>query len=227
VRAAARPRWSKEDLLKKSAGTRIGLVLAAITVSLIVSLIVPIEIQTILIHENGPIEWLTVALYAVALGYILLKGVYQPLKWPFWLTVLLLLRELDFDSRFTDAKITKSGFLFGADVPILQKIYGFTLLAIVAFVVFKVVATHAAAFLRELRAGTDLALAVLLTVMAAGLSKLVDGGRRKLGYVGVELTEQQVTGLQLFEEIVELSIPLLIMVAISFFLRRYRRGEWR
>lgn len=204
-----------------------GLVLAAVTISLIVSLIVPLEIQTILIRESGPIEWLTVALYAAALGYILLKGVYQPLKWVFWLTVLLMLRELDFDSRFTDTKITKSDFLLGVDVPLLQKIYGFTLLAIVAFVLFKVITTHAAAFWRELRSGTDLALSVLLAVMAAGLSKLVDGGRRKLGYIGVELSEQQVTGLQLFEEILELSIPLLIMVAISFFLRRYRRGEWQ
>lgn len=200
---------------------------AAVTISLIVSLMVPLELQTILIHEDGPIEWLTVALYVVALGYILLKGVYQPLKWIFWLTVLLMLRELDFDSRFTNSKITKSDFLIGADIPALQKIYGFTLLALVAWVVFKVIKTHAAGFLSELRAGSDLALSVLLAILAAGLSKFVDGGRRKLGYIGIELSEQQVTGLQLFEEILELSIPLLIMVAISFFLRRYRRGEWR
>ncbi len=201
--------------------------LAAITVSLLVSLTVPLEIQTVLIRENGPIEWLTVALYAAALGYILIKRVYQPVKWIFWLTVLLMLRELDFDSRFTDAKITKTGFLLGVDVPILQQIYGLSLLAFVAFVLWKVVATHAVAFWRELRNGTDLALAVLLAVVAAGLSKLVDGGRRKFGYIGVELSEQQVTGLQLFEEILELSIPLLIMVAISFYLRRYRRRELR
>lgn len=200
---------------------------AAITISLIVSLMVPLEFQTILIRESGPIEWLTVALYAAALGYILLKGVYQPLKWIFWLTVLLMLRELDVDSRFTDAKITKPDFLLGADVPILQKIYGVTMLAIVAFVVFKVITTHTAGLWREIRGGTDLALSVVLAILAAGLSKLVDGGRRKLGYIGIELSEQHVTGLQLFEEILELSIPLLIMVAISFFLRRYRRGEWR
>ena len=212
--------------MERSAGIRIGRVLAFVTALLVASLILPIEIQSVLILETGPIEWLTVALYVVALGYILLKGVYRPLKWVFWLTFLLMLRELDFDSRFTEAKITRSDFLFGVDIPMIQKIYGITILAIFGWVVVKVLLTHGAGFWRELKAGTDLAISALLAVLAAGLSKLVDGSRRKFGYIGVELTEQQVTGLQLFEEILELGIPLMIMVAISLFLRRHRRGEW-
>lgn len=175
--------------------------------------------------RSGPIELLTVGVYLAALGYILLKGAYRPLKWVFWLTFLLMLRELDFDSRFTDAKITKSEFLWGADVPVVQLVYGYTLLVIVAWVVLKVTITHGAGFWTELRAGTDLALWALLAMMAAVLSKLVDGGRRKLGYIGIELNEQHETGLVLFEEFLELSLPVMIMVGTSLFLRRYRRRE--
>lgn len=213
-------------ILKRSAGMRIGLGLAIIAVFLAISLSLPLKIQRALIPEGGAIEVVTVGLYLAALGYILLKGAYQPLKWIFWLTFLLMLRELDFDARFTTAKITKSEFLLGAEVPILELMYGYILLTIVAGVVLKVIMTHCVGFWNELRAGTGLALSAVLAIMAAGLSKLVDGGRRKLGYIGIHLNEQQETGLQLFEEFLELSIPLLIMVGISFYLRRYRRGEW-
>lgn len=207
-----------------SAQMKIGLVIVALAAVCILSLLAPLEVQKSLKEEGSWIELSTFAAYAAALAYILVHRLYADLKWIFWLIALLLMRELDFDARFTDAKITKSEFLLNTDVPLLQTFYGFSLLAFVAFVAFKVVTIHGKNFLAEAKAASSGAMASILAIVAAVSSKVIDGARRKFGYVGVELTGNSVIALQLLEEILELGIPLFILVALNEYKKRERLG---
>lgn len=204
---------------------RIGLVIAFITILFLIALNLPADLEMLLLQEVGPIEIATTAAYALALGYILYLGLYSSVKWIFWLTVLLMLRELDFDARFTDRKITSPKFFFDHEIPILQKIYGLILLAVFALVVVKVISTHAAAFLAEMKGRTGLGLAILLAFAVAGTSKLIDGAHRKLAYIGLEISQQGATAFELMEETLELGVPLLIIVAVSIYHNRLRTAH--
>ena len=206
-----------------SAHMKIGLVIAAVAVIYILSLLAPLEVQTSLKKEGSWIELTTLAAYVAALIYILAYRLYAQLKWIFWLIVLLAMRELDFDARFTDAKITKWEFLLNPDISWLQTIYGFSLLAFGAFVAFKVATVHLKNLLVEAKAASSCAMASILAILAAALSKLIDGPRRKFGYIGAELTDHSVIALQLLEEVLELSIPLFILVALTEYATKIRR----
>ncbi len=86
---------------------KIGFVIALVTATIVIGALAPVDVQSFLKNEGGLIEWATVACYAAALGYILVRELYQKTKWIFWLVVLFIMRELDFDTRFTGGKITK------------------------------------------------------------------------------------------------------------------------
>lgn len=199
-------------------------VIALVTSILVLALLAPLPVQSMLKSEGGPIELATVFGYIAALGYILFRSLYDRAKWLFWLIVLLMMRELDFDTRFTDSKITKIDFFQSPNVSLIQEIYAVALLGTFFFVVFKVVTTYARDFSVELRHSTQLGIATLLAIGAAGLSKMIDGPKRKAGYLGIDLSEQLHLALQLLEEALELAIPLLIIVALSLYYQRTLRA---
>ncbi|OYW53576.1 MAG: hypothetical protein B7Y80_14400 [Hyphomicrobium sp. 32-62-53] len=197
-----------------------GLVIILVTTVLLAGLLAPQNVQTLLKSEGGPIEWATVAGYVAALVYIIIRRLYGPAKWIFWLTVLLLMRELDFDTRFTDGKITKFDFFRSPDVPLVQEIYAIALLGVFFFVVYKVVTTYARNFLDEIADRSQIAMAAMLAIGSAGFSKLIDGPKRKAGYLGIDPSEQSILVFQLLEETLELAIPFLIIVALSHYYQR-------
>jgi hypothetical protein len=180
-----------------------------------------------LTKEGGLIEGATVASYVLCLAYILGRGAYGELKWIFWLVVLLLLRELDFDSRFTDAKIYKLSFLLNGEVPIAQKLYAVGLLALSLFVVIKVITTYAVSFLDELKSRSNVAAGVVLIGLFTVVSKLTDGAMRKWRYFGLRLSEHGATEFEVFEEISELFIPILIAVTVSYYMPHKARPPQR
>ena len=99
---------------------KIGYVIALVLATIAISALAPADVRSFLASEGGPIEWATVACYAAALGYIGFRGLYQKAKWIFWLVVVFMMRELDFDARFTTGKITKLDFYRAPDLQLLQ-----------------------------------------------------------------------------------------------------------
>jgi hypothetical protein len=199
---------------------KIGYVIALVLATIAISALAPAEVRSFLASESGPIEWATVACYAAALGYILFRGLYQKAKWIFWLVVIFMMRELDFDARFTTGKITKLDFYLAPDLQLLQALYAFALLGGFFFVVFMVVKTYGKSLAVEVKEWTPIGLATILALMAIGFSKLIDGPRRKASYVGIDLSDQAIAIAQIIEESVELLLPLMIIVALSHYYHR-------
>lgn len=198
---------------------KIGLAIALVLATIAIGALAPADVQSFLASEGGPVEWATVACYAVALGYIVFCGLYQKAKWIFWLIVVFMMRELDFDARFTGGKITKLDFYLAPDLHLLQALYAVALLGGFFFVVFMVVKSYGRNFAVEVKEGTPIGLAAILALMATGLSKLIDGPRRKASRMGIDLSEQQIVILQIVEESLELLLPLMIIVALSHYHR--------
>lgn len=199
---------------------KIGFVIALVLTTIVVGVLAPADVRSFLASEGGPIEWATVACYAAALGYIVFRGLYEKTKWIFWLVVVFMMRELDFDARFTGGKITKLEFYLAPDLRLLQALYAIALLGGFLFVIFMVIKSYGRSFAAEVREWTPIGLAASLALMTIAFSKLMDGPRRKASYVGIDLSEQAIVIFQIVEESLELLIPLMIIVGLSHYYHR-------
>jgi hypothetical protein len=204
---------------------KIGFAIALVMATIAFGALAPADVRSFLAREGGPIEWATVACYAAALGYIVFRGLYQKAKWIFWLVVLFMMRELDFDTRFTSGKITKLDFYVAPDLHLLQAVYALALLGGFFLVVFMVVKSYGKTFAIEVKERTPIGLAAILALMAIGFSKLIDGPGRKASYVGLDLSDQAIAILQIIEESLELLLPLMIIVALSHYYHRTVRSS--
>jgi hypothetical protein len=83
-----------------------------------------------------------------------------------------------------------------------------------------VVKSYGKSFVVEVKERTPIGLAAILALVAIGLSKLIDGPRRKASYVGIDLSEQAIVIFQIIEESLELLIPLMIIAALSHYYDR-------
>lgn len=199
---------------------KIALVIALVAATIGIGALAPADVRNFLAREGGPIEWATVACYALALGYILVRGLYQKTKWIFWLVVLFIMRELDFDARFTSGKITKFDFYLAPDLSLLQALYAFAVLGGFVFVLFMTIKSYGKSFANEVKERTPIALAVTIALVAVGLSKLIDGPRRKAKYFGLDPSDDAIAFFQIIEESIELLIPLMIIVALTHYYQR-------
>jgi hypothetical protein len=202
---------------------KIGFAIALVLATIAIGALAPPDVRSFLASEGGPIELATVACYAAALGYIMFRGLYQKAKWIFWLVVVFLMRELDFDARFTSGKITKLDFFLAPDLHLLQALYALALLGGFFFVVFMVVKSYGKNFVAEVKEWTPIGQAAILALMAIGFSKLIDGPRRKASYVGIDLSDRAIANAQIIEESLELLLPLMIIVSLSHYYHRTLR----
>ncbi len=103
---------------------------------------------------------------------------------------------------------------------LLQVLYALTLLGGFFFVLLMVVKLYGKNFAIEVKERTPIGLAAILALAAIGLSKLIDGPRRKASYLGIDLSEQAIAIFQIIEESLELIIPLMIIAALSHYYER-------
>jgi len=132
-------------------------------------------------------------------------------------TVILLAmaaRELDMDKRFFTRGLFKSSQYLKEGVPLAEKIVG-------GAIILCILGCLIGLFLRErrtlwagLRGGYAGALAVALAVAFAGIAKSLDGIARKLEPFGVRVTDALSVRFQGIEEVMELTIMALLLVAI-------------
>ncbi len=168
--------------------------------------------------EGGIIENATVVAYLACLALMLFGGGLSFLRRYSYLPVLVLLmalRELDFDKRFTAVGILKSRFFFSDQVSLSAKFVGLGLIFLLAWAVFSLLRHHVfpyigARFHPVLKARPRL---FGLTATCFGLiigSKSVDGLASKLpGLSPAQIADIGLV-LMLIEETAELAIPFTI-----------------
>lgn len=171
--------------------------------------------------EGGPVENATVAALCIAaLGFVVMAP--DRALGPRWhVTAVLLLmaaRELDFDKRFL-AKGILQARLYTGDTPVLHKLIGLAVLALIFLAVGRLIWLHWRSFLQGLRNGEgwtwSLAVALVLVVVA----KAFDGAGRKLEPFGITLDPDVDRLLSGSEEVMELGCALLIVLSVCLWNR--------
>ncbi|MDQ8020610.1 MAG: hypothetical protein REI94_02145 [Moraxellaceae bacterium] len=179
------------------------------------------DLLQVLLREDGPVELLTCAAYTTCTLYMLLEADNSFLSRYHHLVVVPIafgLRELDFDRRFTQLGIFSSKFLFSPIVPVYQKLLGGCVIAAALYVIWRLCRYHWRAFVTGLRqrseplsAGTGLALLLIV------LSQSLDGLDRKLGDIGIHISQGPASEAVVFEETFELGIPFVFLIMAAYY----------
>lgn len=166
-----------------------------------------------LTREGGGIETVSMLGYLVTIAVYVWKGP----RVPFWpVPVLLLamaLREFDADKRFTSEGILSTKILF-YDTPIWEKVLAIGVWVLLVAALVTLIRKRGLPFLSALRRRAAWAVAFLAGLLIAAFSKSIDGLGRKLLSVGIEVSEDINRNAGTLEELLELFIPILFMVAI-------------
>jgi hypothetical protein len=178
-----------------------------------------------ILSEEGPIEMIAAIGYMLCAGAVILLAGYWPGKWhAAFLLFMLGLRELDFHSRFTSMNLTKIKFYLSQQVPIHEKVIGFTVIALCLYAGYRLLRLEGRRWWADLKARRACAFGVLFGVICALAAKSLDGLARKLRDIGMVLDEQASNYATYVEETLEMGIALMFGLAIWCY---YRHGAVR
>lgn len=169
--------------------------------------------------EGHGVEQLTVALYALA---IILWFSARPAAGDWHLPVILMLmamRELDFDKRFTEVGLLKSQYYL-RDAPITAKLTGILLVLVIVIVLSRLLWRNLRPWLRALAARRLDAWLVFAACACVFVSKAIDGIDRKLAPYGISFAHDAMVRFGRIEEILEMVFVLLFCQAIVLFAHR-------
>ncbi|RYH04076.1 hypothetical protein EU805_01505 [Salipiger sp. IMCC34102] len=166
-----------------------------------------------LTREGGAIEVMSM------LGYVYAAVVYlrlaQPVFWPVPALLLFMAgREADADKRFTSEGILSTKILL-RDTPLWEKLLAVGVWVLIVASLILLIRHRGPALLRALRHGAPWALAFAAGLFLAAFSKAIDGLGRKLLTFGIEVAQGVEHNAGLLEELLELLIPLLFLIAIG------------
>ena len=177
------------------------------------------------LQENGPIEWATVLGYFLCVVMIVYQGGIAYIKkyyYIFLLIIFFMLKELDFDARFTTTGMFKLRFFTSSTVPLLEKIIGVMIIVLLLYIIFIILHRHLKDFLINLRKREIISVGVFITCALLAVSQSFDGFDRKLKGLGIEVSHQLSIHIQALEEIGELGIPIIILITVNAFFRKSR-----
>jgi hypothetical protein len=160
---------------------------------------------------------MTVVGYLIAAAWLSLARVNDRRFVRLSTTVVLLLaaRELDFNSAFTAGNLTKLSFYLDPEMPVIEKGIGALALLFCAWVALRCL-RYAPILLQRLRRGEPFAWTIAGIAGFLPFAKLMDGAHRFIhALTGFELQREERHLIGVSEEILELAIPLLILLAIA------------
>jgi len=160
---------------------------------LIVSFIFKIYEYPLWIKEGGIIETLSVVGYFLCVVFIVIKGGWTYIKKYYYFFILIILfglRELDFDKRFTTMGIFKSKFYVSSSVPMIEKVMGLLVIAVLLYIVVSIFKNHSQGFFSKIRQLSPVHIGSLITFLTIVFAKSIDGIARKLGYLNIFMDEQ-------------------------------------
>ncbi len=199
------------------------IVFSAVTIAivLILSLIYKVHEHPFLIDEGGVIESLSAIGYLACLLLAMFAGKWTYIRRYNYFLILIAsfgLRELDFDKRFTTMGLLKTDFYLSSNVPLIEKLIGLVVVAILAYSVVCIIRNHSKGFASKVMKLSPVHIGVLITIMLLVLTKSIDGIRKKLAIIGISLSKDSYKIFMVIEEVLELGIPLMILaVYIIYF----------
>ena len=181
-----------------------------------------------LVHETGGIEVASALLYAyAAIAWLWTRpGENWKTSWQVPAIMLLMMgREFDLDKKLTSIGVLRSDLYLTDMAPVLDRILGLIALAFVATVAIRLVKMGAKEFVAGLRMRTLWAWSIVGALAFAILSKAADGIGRKLAPFGITLESGTSLQMVILEELLELGIPLMLLVAVISSTTRVTRSS--
>jgi len=192
-----------------------GFVLSGLIILIIFLQSAPWHFTEAVIKEGGPIESLSAIGYFIAMALLILRGrKWNSFSYVTFLLFLFGLRELDFHNRFTTMSLSKITFYVSPKVPLLEKMIGVIILLLLLYILAHLVKRHLGDFMNALKQKEPAAIGVGLGVLFMFLTKTLDGLGRKLASMGITLNNNLEQATTIIEEVFELGIPLLFIIAI-------------
>lgn len=170
-----------------------------------------------LVRERGAIETSSALLYAfAAITWLWTRpGATWKASWQVPAIIFMMMgREFDLDKKLTSVGILRSDLYLTDMASPVERIFGVIVLAFVATAAFRLIALNGRAFLDGLRHRGLWVWALAIGAGFAVLSKLVDGIGRKLAPFGITLDADTSLMMVVLEELLELGIPLMFLVAV-------------
>ena len=200
----------------------IALILMTLIVIFCYVMTLPPEAAYIVTMEGGFVEIASAAGYFICVAALIFWGRLKYAKRHYYFLILLCalgFRELDFDKAFTTEGILKSKFLFADYVPVTEKVLGGLVLLLLSICIVHMIRNHFKAFFIHLFRLREIELAVGMGFAFIVVSKTIDGIKRKLQFVDITITEHTADVIEYAEEILELGISFLFLIAISAYFR--------
>lgn len=184
-----------------------------------------------LIHENGPVESLTVLLYlllAVALWCVPRPGDdTRPRLAATVMVLALAAREMDLHKHFTGTSVLKVSFYLH-DAPLLHKLVAAPILLVVLATAVWLAVRFARPLWRDLRRGRPLAVTIAVFFATLVLTKLIDRSFAILAEdFGIAISIGLDAVLSALEEVGECSLPLILAVGLGQYQHELAGGARR
>ena len=188
--------------------------LFTITILLIWSLTYRVYEHPFLIQEGGVIETLSAVGYFVCALFVMWVGKWSYItRYNYFVILIILfgLRELDFHKRFTTMGMFKLTFYLSHSVPVIEKLAGLLVMAVLLYIVISIITHHSKYFFRNIKQKSPVHIGALLTFVFLVITKTIDGIGRKVGALNVVMEEHTSILWEVVEEVLELGIPLLLL----------------
>lgn len=179
--------------------------------------LLPDDVLDILIKEDGVVETAQFVLYLVC---AIISWFYA--RHNIWksgisggiIFAIFALRELDFQKRFTSMSVTKTRFFISPDVSIAAKMIAGAILISSVIILMSFVLKTNATLLNGLRARLKWAFSACAGIGLLAASTVLDNANRHFKAIGIVLSDQLSMVVEIFEEMIELAIPLLFLLAL-------------
>lgn len=209
---------NKNDL---RVGKQVGFFFLSYVILAVSIFFLPEKLSLAMVRENGPVESLTVYFYfvfCVFFVYFRLIKVSSVRIITCLIIFFLGLRELDYHEKFTTMGIFKSRYYISPEVPADEKtvvtIIVLTLIVILGRYIF-VSFNH---FKMQFKARESHAVLIACAIMAGIVSKIIDSNSELLTFIVIKGRSVEVSS-RVFEECLELMIPLLFLFSLVEYCR--------
>ncbi|KFI23647.1 hypothetical protein [Nitrosococcus oceani] len=193
-----------------------GLILGGLVVVTIFLQLASTDVRALLIKEGGLIESLSAIGYFVgAMLVILIRRKFTYYAYVAFILILFGLRELDFHNRFTTMSVSKIKFYVSPEVPLLEKVIAVAIVLLLLYILIRLIKTHFNGLINAIKKGEPSALGIGGGILLILITKTLDGLSRKLASVNIIVSDNMARLAEAVEEVFELGIPLMFIIAAA------------
>jgi len=182
------------------------------------------ELLNMLIWEGGPLETAQVMLYIAAASvsfFYARRKIWADGFSGAFILLLFVMRELDFQKKFTGVSITRTKYYFNYDAPLLSKIFfGLLIIFLVSFIASFII-RHWKQFIYSIKKRETWALFLLCGVIFILLANVTDSSPRILKTMGIQPSDKIHLFKNLVEELFELAIPAFFLLSLIYYRKTY------